>query len=93
MQQLSMNDLFQKGREDWLEEARHEAKKLLSRRYMVTIEDVLDVCPKPAYLHRNTIGSVFNSDFVPVGFTKSRRAVSKGRWIRQWRLKDERNAN
>lgn len=88
MNQLSMTDLFGKGREDWLEAARHEARKLLKTRYNITIEDVLEVCPKPTYLHRNTIGSVFNNDFVPVGFAKSRRAVSKGRWIRQWKLKD-----
>ena len=87
MKQLSMDDLFHKGREDWLGEARHTAKKLLARRLEITIEDVLDVCPKPTYLHRNTIGAVFNSDFVPVGFAKSRRLVSKGRWIRKWRLK------
>lgn len=88
MKQLSMNDLFQMGKEDWLEQARHEAKKLLRRRHVITIEDVLDVCPKPTYLHRNTIGSVFNGDFVPVGFAKSKRLVSRGRWIRQWKLKD-----
>jgi hypothetical protein len=90
MQQLTMHDLFGKGREDWLETARHEARKLLRARQFITIEDVLDICPKPTYLHRNTIGSVFNNDFVPVGFAKSRRTVSKGRWIRQWKLKNER---
>jgi hypothetical protein len=87
--QTSMNDLFRKGKEDWLQSARDEAKKLLKRRYSITIEDVLEVCPKPTYLHRNTIGSVFNGDFVPVGFTKSKRLVSKGRYIRQWRLRHQ----
>jgi len=90
MHQLSMNDLFNKGKEDWLEKARHTAKKLLAGRYSITIEDVLEICPRPDYLHRNTIGKVFNDEFVPVGFEKSRRAISKGRWIRKWRLRSER---
>lgn len=88
MANKDIKDLFGKEREEWLESARHEAKKLLSRRYSITIEDVLAVCPKPTYLHRNTIGSVFNGDFVPIGFSKSKRTVSRGRWIRTWRLRD-----
>ena len=83
----TMLDLFQKTREQWLQEARDAAHKLLTSRDWVTIEDVLEVCPKPTYIHRNTIGRVFNDTFRHVGFTKSKRAVSKGRWIQQWRLK------
>lgn len=87
--QQSMLDLFQKSREQWLEEARVAARKLLGLRDSVTIEDVLELCPRPTYLHRNTTGKVFNEDFIPIGFAKSKRSISKGRWIRQWRLKYE----
>ena len=83
----AMFDLFKKTREQWLQEARDAARKLLAYRDHITIEDVLEVCPKPEYLHRNTVGRVFDSEFQHVGFAKSKRVISKGRWIQQWRLR------
>lgn len=85
----AMHNLFALGADEWLERARHDARKLLKNRNSITIEDVLDICPKPEYLHKNTVGSVFNRDFVPIGFIKSKRLVSRGRWIRTWKLRDE----
>lgn len=84
MQQLTMQDLFGQSREAWLESARNQARKLLAEKPYITIEDVLENCPRPTYVHRNVTGNVFNEEFKPVGFAKSRRTVSKGRWIRQW---------
>lgn len=89
MQQLTIQDMFGSTREKWLMSARHTARKLLSRNETITIEDVLKVCPRPTYIHRNTTGRVFeDEDFQPVGFEKSKRPVSKGRWIRTWKLKE-----
>lgn len=87
--QTTMQDLFQKSREQWLEEARHTARKILMGKQTITIEDVLDQCPRPKYLHQNTTGSVFKSpEFKPVGFATSRRTISHGRTVRVWSLKD-----
>lgn len=79
--------LFQDTKREWLIGARITAKRLLKTKPRITIEDVLAVYPLPKYLHRNTIGNVFRDrDFQSVGFTKSRRAVSRGRWIMYWTL-------
>ncbi len=86
-EQLTIQDLFGMTRETWLEEARRTARELLATRPTITIEDVLERLPRPSFIHRNTTGKVFDEDFKPVGFVKSRRTISKGRWIRQWVLK------
>ena len=84
----TIKDMFSEQRQAWLDDARAAARKLLRRRYCITIEHVLEVCPLPEFLHRNTIGSVFkHDDFMPVGWVKSRRPVMNGRFVRSWRLK------
>ncbi|RYF29596.1 MAG: hypothetical protein EOO17_00840 [Chloroflexi bacterium] len=84
-------DLFQQSKTEWLDGARAVAIRLLRKsKHVITIEDVLAEYKFPKYLHRNTIGSVFNDDhFVSVGFTRSRRSVSNGRVIQQWSLSDK----
>lgn len=88
---VTVKDLFKKEREVWLESARLAAKELLEDKPLITIEDVLKVCPRPEYIHRNTTGKVFNNDFQPVGWRKSKRPIMNGRFVRIWRLKDGRN--
>jgi hypothetical protein len=88
---VTVKDLFKKEREAWLENARLAAKELLEEKPLITIEDVLRVCPRPEYIHRNTTGKVFNNDFQPVGWRKSKRPIMNGRFVRIWRLKDGRN--
>lgn len=82
-------DLFNQSREQWLEGARHTARKLLRHKYRITIEDVLEIYPRPKYLHRNTTGSVFKSEvFQPIGYTLARKPSSHKRVIRLWTLAD-----
>jgi|GEM_PF-1385658 hypothetical protein len=88
---VTVKDLFKKEREAWLESARLAAKELLEESPLITIEDVLKVCPRPEYIHRNTTGKVFNNDFQPVGWRKSKRPIMNGRFVRIWRLKDGRD--
>ena len=88
---VTVKDLFKKEREAWLESSRLAAKELLEESPLITIEDVLKVCPRPEYIHRNTTGKVFNNDFQPVGWRKSKRPIMNGRFVRIWRLKDGRN--
>lgn len=81
--------LFQKTKEDWIDGARAVAKRLLRTRLRITIEDVTKEYPLPSYLHRNTIGAVFNSrEFEPVGFTTAKNTAARGHVIRYWTLKD-----
>jgi len=85
-----MNDLFAKERQQWIDDCQAAARKLLMHREEITIEDVLVECPRPKYIHRNTTGRVFNHpDFRMIGFRKSRRAISKGRWVMCWTLDAE----
>ncbi len=79
-------DLFNREREAWLETARATARKLLRTRYFITIEDVLTICPRPQYVHRNTTGRVFNGDFIPTGWKKSTRPLMNSRQVRTWRM-------
>lgn len=80
--------LFRQSTIEWLEEARSTARGLLLTRPYITINDVLTICPRPQYVHRNIVGSVFkNGDFRVVGFTKSNSRLAKGRIICQWGLK------
>lgn len=88
--QMTIQGLFQQTARDWVNEARHEAQKLLMKMDRITIEDVLIVCPRPQYLHPNITGTVFQSNvFKHIGFTISRRSTSNGRVIRVWGLREE----
>lgn len=86
-QPLLMQERIQFDRDDWLDQCRSIAKRLLRNMESITIEDVTKLCPRPAYLHRNVTGSVFNNDFIPVGFTIAKHKAAKGHAIRKWRLK------
>lgn len=84
----TIRDLFRKSKESWLEDARAAAIKLLKRRPYITIDDVTKEVPLPSYLHKNTVGGVFQTpDFKAVGFTVSTRPVAHGRVIRKWALR------
>lgn len=85
----TMQDLFSTTREQWLEGARHAARQLLRRKANITIEDVLDIYPRPKYLHRNVTGRVFQGTmFSPVGYTSAKKLSSHGRVIRVWAFSD-----
>lgn len=86
----TIQDLFQHSRETWLDGARSTARKLLKKKRVITIEDVLEVFPRPTYIHRNVTGHVFRDvDFKPVGYTLARKPSSHKRVIRLWKLKYE----
>lgn len=86
-----MSDLFAKERQQWIDDCQATARKLLTHREEITVEDVLAECPRPKYIHRNTTGQVFkHPDFRMTGFTKSRRTISKGRWIMKWGFAEDR---
>ena len=84
---LLMQERIKFDREDWLDQCRSIAKKLLRNMDSITIEDVTKLCPRPAYLHRNITGAVFNDEFYPVGYTTAKHKEARGHVIRKWRLK------
>lgn len=84
----TIRDLFKQERDDWLDSARVTAKKLLKRRAYITIEDVLEKCPRPSYIHHNSTGRVFTNEFVAVGWRRSERPLMNGRQVRVWKLRD-----
>lgn len=84
----TIKDLFTKGRQEWLDEARETARNLLKKSKFITVEDVLKKCPRPQYIHKNTVGSIFkDDDFVAVGWRRSARPLMNGRQVRVWTLK------
>lgn len=89
MKAQTMQDLFSLSRGQWIDGARHAARGLLRRRPRITIEDVLEIYPRPKYLHRNTTGNVFRDEmFHAVGYTTAKNVSSHGRVIRIWTLSD-----
>lgn len=88
---LTVPDLFQQTKTDWIEGARAVAIRLLRKnKPVITIEDVLAEYKFPSYLHHNTIGQVFKDrHFVSVGFTKSTKRSSNGRVIQRWTLSEK----
>lgn len=86
---MNKPDLFKDAKSAWLNKARAEARLLLERRESITSEDVTARCPLPRYLHRNTIGKIFqHPDFQAIGYTLARKPSSNGRTIRKWTLVD-----
>lgn len=81
-------DLFNRTRADWLDDCRVTARKLLQKELCITVEDVLKICPRPRYLRPNITGSIFkHDDFMPIGYTLSRKPSSHSRVIRKWTLR------
>lgn len=84
---LTIQDRFNFDREDYLEQCRSTAKRLLRNGGTVTIEDITRLCPRPTYLHPNIMGSVFDNQFRQVGFTAAKNPAAKGHIIRIWTLR------
>lgn len=88
MTQLSFNGLLEREKTGWLEETRQLLiKELRAGKPFVTSDDAWRLNPLPTYLHKNTVGKLFDTRFTTVGFTISRRKEAKGRTIRQWKLR------
>lgn len=86
-QPLTIQNRFNFDREDYLEQCRETAKRLLRHGGTVTIEDVSKLCPRPTYLHPNIMGSVFNKEFKQVGFKTAKNPAARGHVIREWVLR------
>lgn len=75
-------------KQEYLDACRAEARKLLSSQFSITSEDVTEKVALPEGVHPNTIGNIFrHEDFVPVGYTLTRKFSSHKRLIRKWGLK------
>lgn len=84
----TVQDLFKLEKQAWLEDARSAARTLLKNRPYITIEDVLEITPRPQYVHPNTTGQVFlDNDFVAVGWMPSKLRSMNGRQVRRWVLR------
>lgn len=86
---FKQQSIFASKKEAWIAEARATARMLLARGGSITIELVERECPLPRELSRNTLGAVFkHPDFEHVGYTKARKASSRGHVIGIWALKE-----
>lgn len=84
-------ELFSKTKQEWVQDARFVAQKLLSERPSITIRDVLEVHPLPGYIKKNVLGNVFlhAGIFQKVGVERSNTRASHGHFIHRWTLKPE----
>ncbi len=71
----------------WLDSARKIAKDLCEKNGSVTSDDIREVMEPPEGTSSNIFGAVFNSDFIPVGMTPTRRPGGHYRKIRVWRVR------
>jgi hypothetical protein len=84
----TQQSFFQLTKNQWIEMARQTARELLGNGGTITIEEVLARTPRPAWIHRNSTGSVFqHHDFKAVGYTQAKKASSNRRVIRLWSLR------
>jgi hypothetical protein len=84
---MNKPDLFASEKKAWIAKARKVAEKIALEKGSVDIEQVLQVCPRPGYMHPGTTGKIFsNSVFKYLRVRKSTRPISKGRLICVWRL-------
>lgn len=88
MKQLTINDVFELTKTEWLDECRKVAHELLRTNPSITVDDVTKRVPRPTYIHRNATGSIFNSEFKVVGLAKSTRKEANGRRVYRWALRN-----
>lgn len=86
--QLDWVELLETHRPDYLSAARDAARKLLSERQSITINDVRDICPPPSDIDPRVMGAVFrHADFEATGeFVLSSRTTCHRRPIQKFRL-------
>lgn len=90
-EQIDLEDwlsLLETHRPDYLTLARDAARKLLSERPSITINDVREVCPPPADIDPRVMGAVFrHADFEATGeFVLSSRTTCHRRPIQRFAL-------
>jgi len=82
--------LFEKNRRAYVEYARRQARHLIYKHGSVTVDDLRDFIEDsiPAWMSRKFLGAVLaGKEFIPVGFTKTKRKSSHGRLIRIFKLR------
>ena len=86
--QLDWLKLLEEHRPDYLSLARDAARKLLSERDSITINDVRDICPPPSDIDPRVMGAVFrHADFEATGeFVLSSRNTCHRRPIQKFKL-------
>ena len=86
--QLDWLALLEEHRPDYLTLARDAARKLLSERDSITINDVRAVCPPPSDIDPRVMGAVFrHADFEATGeFVLSSRTTCHRRPIQKFRF-------
>jgi hypothetical protein len=87
-EQLDWLDLLETHRPDYLTLARDAARKLLSERPTIDINDVRDICPPPSDIDPRVMGAVFrHRDFEATGeFVLSSRNTCHRRPIQRFAL-------
>jgi hypothetical protein len=71
-----------KNNSPWIDQARKTAKRIFNAEGVVSIDEVLAECPRPAHVHKNATGSVFREKcWVRVGYKPSANPSAHARVI------------
>lgn len=71
-----------KNNEAWVEKARSTAKALAAWKGSVSIDDVLEACPRPESVHPNATGAIFRERcWKRIGYTQSKNPSAHARVI------------
>jgi hypothetical protein len=73
--------------QEWLADARREARHICYRVGTVTTDDVLAKVGLPVGIHHNVIGAIFRTGFERVGFRPTKRPEGHARLIGVWRMR------
>lgn len=74
---------------EWVDQARIVAKNLATQYGSVSIDEVLEHCPRPAHIHPNATGTVFREKcWMKIGYKQSTISSAHARAIGVFRLKE-----
>lgn len=72
---------------EWVDEARKTAKELAVKQGIVSIDEVLSICPRPENVHPNSTGAIFREKiWVKVGFKQSEKPSAHARVVGIYKL-------
>ena len=76
-----------KNHSAWVDKARSTAKAIAAWRGSVSIDEVLEACPRPESVHPNATGSIFREKcWKRVGYTQSKSPAAHARVVGVYEL-------
>lgn len=73
---------------EWVDMARSAAKAIAKERGSVSVDEVLEACPRPKHIHPNATGTIFREPcWAKVGYRPSATPSAHARVVGVYKLK------